>query len=89
MISLADDSSVLEDFPKALVLAGHVKTREKIAAIRTYLRQKDNVLKATMAAQGLESSIAKDVNVRDITQAANAVRDKGWSSYRVLEVSHV
>ena len=88
-ISLPDDSLVLEDFPKSHVLAGHVKMREKTAAIREYHRQKDNVLKATLAAQGSEPSIAKDVDVRDIIQAANADRGKGWSSYRVLEVSHV
>ena len=49
-LTLPDDSTVLEDFPKSLVLAGHVKMREKMAAIREYHRQKDNILKATLAA---------------------------------------
>ena len=43
-ISFPDDSTVLEDFPKSLALADHVKMREKMAAIREYHRQKDNVL---------------------------------------------
>ena len=80
---------MLEDFPKSLVLAGYVKMREKLAAICKYDRQKDNVLKATLAAQGSEPTIAEDVDVRDIIQVANADRDKGWCSQSVLEVSRV
>ena len=60
-----------------------------MAIIREYHCQDDSVLKDKLAAQDLEPSISKDVNVRNIVQAADADRDKGWSSYGVLEVSHV
>ena len=76
-IILDDDFLVLEDFPKSLVLAGHVKMREKLATICEFHRQNDNFLKAMLAAQGLEPSYAKDVDICNIIQAASADHDKG------------
>ena len=80
---------VLENFPKSFVLAGHVKMREKMAIIRGYDRQKDNVLKSLLSAPNLEQVCVKDVNIHDIIQAVNADREKRWNYYRVIQVSCV
>ena len=90
-ISLPDDyvSVVLENFPKFLVLVGHVKMKEKMATICKYHRQKDNVFKSTLLTPNLEPSCAKDVGIHGMIQAANADREKGCNSYGILKVSHV
>ena len=91
-ISLPDDSEdgsekLLDNFPKDLVLQGHVRMRKILAVIREHNLQKNNVLKASLANNRTEPSCAKDVDISDRLQAANADREKGWNSPKVLQVS--
>ena len=93
-ISLPDDSEdgsgkFLKNFPKSLVLDGHARMTDKLAIIREYHVQENNVLKASLESSKTEPSRAEDVDVLDLVEAANADRGKGWSSYRVIEVSCV
>ena len=62
-ISLPDDSEdgsekLLANFPRDLVLEGHVRMQEKLAVIREYNLQKNNVLKASIAIVRTEPSCA-------------------------------
>ena len=88
-ISLPDDSELLANVSKELVMDGHVRMRAKQATIREYSKQRDNVLKASIAVPKLQPWHPEDVEVRDIIEAANGDRDKGWASYDVLRVSSI
>lgn len=88
-ISLPDDSELLANVSKKLVMDGHVRMKAKQATIREYSKQRDNVLKASIAVPKLQPWHPEDVEVRDIIEAANGDRDKGWASYDVLRVSSI
>ena len=77
---------LLDKFPKDLVLEGHVRIREKLTVIREHNLQKNNVLKASLAITRTEPSCAEDVDITDLLQAANADREKGWTSHQVIQV---
>lgn len=79
----------MENFPKDLVLAGHVRMREKLAIIREHNLRKNNVLKASLAITRTAPSCAEDVDINDLLKAANGDREKGWNSYQVIQVSCV
>ena len=93
-ISLPDDSDdgtgkLLNNFPKSLVLDGHARMTDKLAVIREYHLQENNVLQASLKSSKTKPSRPEDVDVSDLVKAANADREKGWSSYQVIEVNHV
>lgn len=92
-ISLPDESEdgsekLLVNFPKDLVLEGHVRMREKRAVIREHTLQKNNVLKASLAITRTVPLCAEDVDITDLLRAANADREKGWSSDQVIQWEH-
>ena len=81
-ISLPGDSedgsdNLLANFPRDLVLEGNVRMRDKLAVIREYNLQKNNVLKASIAIVRTKPSCAEDVDIHDLLVAANADRVKG------------
>ena len=96
-ISLSDDSEdgsekLLANFPKDLVLEGHLRMRQKLTVISEYNIQKKNVLKASLTIIRTASSCAEDVDIKDLCnqiKAANVDREKGWNSHEVIQVNSV
>ena len=72
-----ETEKLLENFPKDLLIAGHVRMCEKLAVIREHNLRKNNVLKALLAITRTAPSCAEDVDIKDLLKAANADRDKG------------
>ena len=59
--------------------------REKLAVIRKYNLQKNNILKASLAIVRTEPSCAEDVDIHDLLKAANADHDKARNSTNVVQ----
>ena len=81
-ISMPDDSEdgsgkILKDVAKDLVLAAHIRMRERQAIIKEYRKQKGDVMKASLETTKSEPMHAEDVDCSDIIKAANSDRDAG------------
>ena len=89
MLDNSEDGSgkILSNVAKDLVLAAHIRMRERQAVIREYRKQKGNVMKASLEPTKSEPMHAKDVDCSNIIKAANSDRDAGWSSMDVLKAS--